>query len=44
MTQSVELLLDEATDTEIRAQWDLLGDSGLPTARRLSQARPTPRM
>jgi 2'-5' RNA ligase len=39
VTQSVELLLDEATDTEIRAQWDLLGDSDLPTARRM---RPSP--
>lgn len=34
MTQSVELLLDEATDSEIRAQWDRLGDAGLPTSRR----------
>jgi 2'-5' RNA ligase len=34
MTQSVELLLDDATDAEIRAQWDRLGDAGLPTARR----------
>ena len=34
MTQSVELLLDNAADTEIRAQWDRLGDAGLPTARR----------
>ena len=34
MTQSVELLLDEAADAEIRAQWDRLGDAGLPTARR----------
>jgi 2'-5' RNA ligase len=34
LTQSVELLLDEAADAEIRAQWDHLGDVGLPTARR----------
>ncbi|HLL63279.1 MAG TPA: 2'-5' RNA ligase family protein [Propionibacteriaceae bacterium] len=34
MTQSVELLLDEAADAEIRAQWDRLGDAGLPTSRR----------
>ena len=34
MTQSVELLLDDAADREIRAQWDRLGDAGLPTSRR----------
>jgi 2'-5' RNA ligase len=34
VTQSVELLLDEAADAEIRAQWDRLGDAGLPTSRR----------
>lgn len=34
MTQSVELLLDEAADAEIRAQWARLGDAGLPTSRR----------
>ena len=34
MTQSVELMLDDAAATEIRAQWDRLGDAGLPTARR----------
>ena len=34
MTQSVELLLDDAAEAEIRAQWDRLGDAGLPTARR----------
>jgi 2'-5' RNA ligase superfamily len=34
VVQSVELLLDEASDAAIRAQWDLLGDAGLPTARR----------
>ena len=34
MTQSVELLLDEATDKTLRNQWDRLGDAGLPTARR----------
>jgi 2'-5' RNA ligase len=34
VTQSVELLLDDATDREIRAQWDRLGDAGLPTSRR----------
>ena len=34
MTQSVELLLDDATNAEIRAQWDRLGDAGLPTSRR----------
>jgi 2'-5' RNA ligase len=30
----VELLLDDAGDREIRAQWDGLGNAGLPTARR----------
>jgi 2'-5' RNA ligase len=34
VTQSVELLLDDAVDTAIRSQWDRLGDAGLPTARR----------
>ena len=34
MAQSVELLLDDATDAAIRSQWDRLGDAGLPTARR----------
>jgi hypothetical protein len=34
LTQSVELLLDDATDAAIRSQWDHLGDAGLPTARR----------
>jgi 2'-5' RNA ligase len=34
LTQSVELLLDDTTDTAIRDQWDRLGDAGLPTARR----------
>ena len=34
MTQSVELLLDDAADAEIRSQWDRLGDAGLPTSRR----------
>src|SRR3712207_2388126 len=34
MVQSVELLLDDATDAAIRSQWDSLGDAGLPTARR----------
>jgi 2'-5' RNA ligase len=34
MTQSVELLLDDATEAAIRDQWDRLGDAGLPTARR----------
>ena len=34
MVQSVELLLDEESDAAIRTQWDLLGDAGLPTARR----------
>jgi 2'-5' RNA ligase len=34
MTQSVELILDAAADAAIRAQWDRLGDAGLPTARR----------
>ena len=36
MTQSVELLLDEATDAAVRAQWDALAAAGLP-----SQARHT---
>jgi 2'-5' RNA ligase len=35
VTQSVELLLDDAADREIRAQWDRLGDAGLPTSRRV---------
>ena len=35
MTQSVELLLDNAADAEIRSQWDRLGDAGLPTSRRV---------
>jgi 2'-5' RNA ligase len=35
LTQSVELLLDDAADAEIRGQWDRLGDAGLPTARRI---------
>ena len=39
MTQSVELLLDDATEAAIRSQWDRLGDAGLPTARR---AEPSP--
>jgi 2'-5' RNA ligase len=39
MTQSVELLLDDATDAELRRQWDRLGDAGLPTARRI---KPSP--
>lgn len=30
----MELLFEPATDAEIRAQWDRLGDAGLPTARR----------
>jgi 2'-5' RNA ligase len=34
LTQSVELLLDDTADAEIRLQWDRLGDAGLPTARR----------
>ena len=34
MTQSVELLLDDASEAAIRDQWDRLGDAGLPTARR----------
>jgi 2'-5' RNA ligase len=34
VTQSVELLLDDASDAEVRAQWDRLGDAGLPTSRR----------
>jgi 2'-5' RNA ligase len=36
MTQSVEIVLDEATDAEVRAQWELLRAAGLP-----SQARHT---
>jgi 2'-5' RNA ligase len=39
VTQSVELLLDDAVDTAIRSQWDRLADAGLPTARR---AEPSP--
>jgi 2'-5' RNA ligase len=36
VTQSVELLLDAAADAEIRAQWDRLGDAGLPSSRRIT--------
>ena len=36
VTQSVELLLDEATAAAVRAQWDALAEAGLP-----SQARHT---
>ncbi|WP_327114753.1 2'-5' RNA ligase family protein [Nocardia sp. NBC_01730] len=31
MVQSVELLLDEAADAEIRRQWRLLAEAGLPS-------------
>ncbi|MFQ6394041.1 2'-5' RNA ligase family protein [Nocardia sp. KC 131] len=31
MVQSVELLLDDAADTEIRRQWQLLADAGIPS-------------
>ena len=34
MTQSVELLLDDATEAEVLGQWDRLADAGLPTERR----------
>ena len=34
MAQSVELLLDAATEASVRHQWDLLADAGLPTERR----------
>jgi hypothetical protein len=34
LTQSVELLLDDAAESAIRTQWDLLADADLPTARR----------
>jgi 2'-5' RNA ligase len=39
VTQSVELLLDDLADREIRTQWDLLGNAGLPTSRR---TKPSP--
>lgn len=35
MTQSVELLLDDLTETAVRAEWDRLADAGLPSERRL---------
>lgn len=31
MVQSVELLLDEAADAEIRRQWQLLAEAGIPS-------------
>ncbi|WP_330253909.1 2'-5' RNA ligase family protein [Nocardia sp. NBC_00565] len=31
MVQSVELLLDDAADAEIRRQWQLLADAGIPS-------------
>jgi 2'-5' RNA ligase len=31
MVQSVELLLDDAADSEIRRQWQLLTDAGIPS-------------
>ncbi|MEU7767190.1 2'-5' RNA ligase family protein [Nocardia sp. NPDC049190] len=31
MVQSVELLLDEAADAEIRRQWQLLAEAGVPS-------------
>ncbi|MEV5837870.1 2'-5' RNA ligase family protein [Nocardia sp. NPDC052112] len=31
MVQSVELLLDEVADAEIRRQWQLLADAGIPS-------------
>lgn len=34
MVQSVELVFDEPADGEIRAQWDLLAEAGLASARR----------
>jgi 2'-5' RNA ligase len=34
VTQSVELLLDAATESVVRAEWDRLADAGLPTERR----------
>ena len=34
VTQSVELLLDDATDTAVRAQWAALAAAGLPTLGR----------
>ncbi|MDQ3629364.1 MAG: 2'-5' RNA ligase family protein [Actinomycetota bacterium] len=34
MTQSVELLLDEATEAAVRAQWDALDAAGLPSQAR----------
>lgn len=34
MVQSVELLLDDEAERAVLAEWDLLGDAGLPTSRR----------
>lgn len=34
MTQSVELLLDEASDASLREQWDALAAAGLPSQAR----------
>ncbi|MFP5334180.1 MAG: 2'-5' RNA ligase family protein [Actinomycetes bacterium] len=34
MVQSVELLLDDATDLAVRRQWTALGDAGLPSQGR----------
>lgn len=39
MAQSVELLLDRVGEEAIRAEWDRLGEAGLPTERR---ATPSP--
>ena len=41
MVQSVELLLDDGTDGSVRAQWDLLAGTGLPSQAR--HAGPTNR-
>jgi len=41
MAQSVELLLDDATDAAIRAQWAALEEAGLPSLAR--QAAPSHR-
>ena len=36
MAQSVELLLDQAAEEQLRAEWSALADAGLPTEQRRS--------
>lgn len=42
MAHSVELLLDEATDLQIRRQWDLLRNAGLPSQATIDSATNRP--